>query len=476
MKVREVVIAEYKCAYLTEDGTPYIISWVNGIGNKAIPFPGNHKFIAADGGQYWMLFLKENGDVYTYQGGPLSLKHLQYDSTGKPFKAVAIECYFQAYFAIGEDGAVYGMGRNHYKFLGADTNLTLSKWTKLPNQPSVRFKTLTKGGATGSGQLVALTESGEVYTLKDNSTSWSKKLLPSPVQKVSASTNGFYVALIDGLPYGWGQRKYLGGVTGIITNYEALSGYWNLGEHKIIDIALNDNTTHFILEDNSLWGLGDNAQGEVGVGWELVNRKELYKGAWYVWNWINAVQPNYQSLAFISTPHQVAPDKKFSRVWGGGYYSYYKYAQDIDGNIYAWGRNKGGVIPNGVGISNESALPNAIDVLKPTLVDVFGSSTPAPSIFVPGTAFAGTDQLVVIKEVSTTLSGIATAGRSNNFSYKIERYEWKKISGPECVIESPNSAVTNVSKMTEGQYAFEFTVTDNNTATYTDIVTVTVSR
>lgn len=57
----------------------------------------------------------------------------------------------------------------------------------------------------------------------------------------------------------------------------------------------------------------------------------------------------------------------------------------------------------------------------------------------------------------------------------IEGYNWKKISGPESFnIEDPNSPATLVSNLIQGTYQFELTVTDDQGATGSAVVNVTV--
>lgn len=465
--IKEVVISEYECDFIKDDGTVWTDTWV-GTGAKVAQYNGNHQFVEGRGGLYNTILRKENGDVYVNIPQTQNLRFLQKDSAGTAFRAKAVECYMQTYFAVRDDGSIWSMGYNSYKWFGTNTGLILNEWNKIPGQPPVKFKSVYKGV-----QLIALTEDGAVYTLPDGSATWTKKSLPGPVRKMAVSAgNGFYVALINGAPYGWGQSRYLTGVTGNIVSYESLAEGWGLGG-TIIDIAANHNTIHYITDNGELWGFGDNAQGEVGVGWEIVNRRELYKGTQYVWNWIDATQPSYQGVAFVPKPVRIKPDKLFSRVWGGGTYAFYKYARDRDGNLYRWGRNKS-VVLGETAISNESAYPNALDLLSPTQFDPFAYFIPVTSlnVFVPGSVSAGND--IVASEDSVTLTGNAAPAGSPGFPYKIVTYQWTKLSGGSCVIESPGAATTRVTSLMTGVYVFELKVTDNNGATMTDTVMVTV--
>lgn len=470
MKIREVIPSEYKAVFIGEDGLAYANGWVGGTtGAKVLPYNGNHKFISGNGGLYNTLLLKENGDVYVNNQNSTDLKLLQYDVNGNEFYANAVECQMQTYFAIRTDGMIWMQGYNSSKWFGTDTNLILNKWNKIPGQPNVKFKAIVKGI-----QLVALTDDGIVYTLSNGSTNWVKKSLPGAVEKILANDNGTYIAIIKGLPVGWGQSRYLTGVTGTISTYKDLATDWGVTA-PLRDIALNANTVHFIDSEGKLWGMGDNAQGEVGNGWELINKQDLYKGKQYVWNWVSPITSAYQEIAFVPKPVHIRTDKLFTRVFGGGTYSYYKYAIDTEGKLYSWGRNKSVVLGNGVSITNESVLPNAIDVLTPIEVDPFTYST-GPSdllFFVPGTLSAGSDQ--VIDTNSVLLQGTATPSASKKFSYKIVSWEWTKKSGPSCKINSTgNAGEVAITEMSNGTYVFELKVTDDNTATMVDTVSITV--
>lgn len=477
--VREVVISEYKVAFIMRDSTVKAPFWASG-GTRLVDIPGGHKFAKGDGGLYNIMFLKANGDVYVHTDNTNNkpLTFLDLDDAGQPFKAIDIECYLRTYIAVRDDSTIWARSFNTYKWFGGDEDSVLSAWSKIPGQPAgVKFVKVTKGGETGSGYLVAIDKNGNVWLLADNSNTWVQKSLPGAVSEVHASLRGFYIAIIGGLPYGWGEGKYLGRPAGNISTYEPLADDWALAGRTIIDMAVNDNTTHYIDNLNDMYTLGDNAQGELGLGWEMVNRKELWLGRpntfWYVWDWKGATQPGYLPAAFVSIPQHVTPGRKYQRVFSGNYYAFYKYAQELGtGNLYNWGRNKGSVLINGRAISNESAISNAIDVLTPTLVDL-ATVTPGPTTFIPGSITAGPDHAA--NTSTTLLEGFAQPSRTSTWSQTITAFQWTKISGPTCTIVSPANDTTQITGMSAGTYTFVLKATDDNTATMTDTVVVTVA-
>ena len=89
----------------------------------------------------------------------------------------------------------------------------------------------------------------------------------------------------------------------------------------------------------------------------------------------------------------------------------------------------------------------------------------------PPVANAGSDQTITLPTNSVTVSGSGSDADGTVVSYV-----WTKISGPSSYnIVNPTSAVTAINGLVQGVYQFQLTVTDNNGATGTDIMQVTVN-
>jgi hypothetical protein len=87
------------------------------------------------------------------------------------------------------------------------------------------------------------------------------------------------------------------------------------------------------------------------------------------------------------------------------------------------------------------------------------------------TANAGQDQTITLPTNSTTLNGSGTDSDGS-----ITAYNWTKVSGPSgSSFGSPSSATTTVNGLVQGTYTFRLTVTDNQGATGSDDVVVTVN-
>ncbi len=90
---------------------------------------------------------------------------------------------------------------------------------------------------------------------------------------------------------------------------------------------------------------------------------------------------------------------------------------------------------------------------------------------IPPMVNAGTDKTVVPPMSSTLLDGTAT-----DLDGTIASYQWTKISGPATgILANATSAQATVSNLVQGDYLYEFKVTDNAGAVSKDTVDVTVA-
>lgn len=86
---------------------------------------------------------------------------------------------------------------------------------------------------------------------------------------------------------------------------------------------------------------------------------------------------------------------------------------------------------------------------------------------IPPKANAGLNQEIRLPRNSTGISG---AGSVDSDGY-IVKYQWTKISGPDCIILFPNRNETPVTNLSQGIYVFRLTVTDNaGDSGYDDII------
>src|SRR5215204_4764807 len=160
-------------------------------------------------------------------------------------------------------------------------------------------------------------------------------------------------------------------------------------------------------------------------------------------------------------------------------------ASDPDGSIasYSWSKVSGpagGTITSAASASTTvTGLVQGIYSFRLTVTDnggavatddVLVTVNTSTSTNQSPTANAGTAQTITLPASSVTLTG---SGSDPDGS--IASYAWSKIAGGTATINSPSSASTTVTGLVQGSYTFRFTVTDNQGATGTSDVNVTVN-
>jgi len=155
---------------------------------------------------------------------------------------------------------------------------------------------------------------------------------------------------------------------------------------------------------------------------------------------------------------------------------------DSDGTIvsYAWTKvsGVGGTITSPSSSSTTvTGLTTGPYVFRLTVTDDDGDTdiddvniTVLPEPNAAPVANAGSDQTITLPTSSVTLNGSSSTDSDGT----ITTYAWTKISGTGSTIASPSSASTNITGLTAGSYTFRLTVTDDDGATSTDNVSVTV--
>lgn len=84
---------------------------------------------------------------------------------------------------------------------------------------------------------------------------------------------------------------------------------------------------------------------------------------------------------------------------------------------------------------------------------------------------AGSDQTITLPASTVTLQGSATDSDGT-----IASYSWTQVSGPaQASITAPGAATTTVTGLVAGKYIFRLAITDNNSGSASDDVTITVN-
>jgi ribosomal protein L14 len=157
---------------------------------------------------------------------------------------------------------------------------------------------------------------------------------------------------------------------------------------------------------------------------------------------------------------------------------------DADGTIagYAWARVSGPATYT-LGTANAatttlSNLVQGVYTFSLTVTDNSGATatdnvivTVNAAVNQPPAANAGNNITLTLPVNSTTLNGSGTDADGT-----IVSYAWTRVSGPATfTLGTAGAATTTLSNLVQGVYTFRLTVTDNNGATGTDDVIVTVN-
>ncbi|XP_011500564.1 PREDICTED: dyslexia-associated protein KIAA0319 [Ceratosolen solmsi marchali] len=95
-----------------------------------------------------------------------------------------------------------------------------------------------------------------------------------------------------------------------------------------------------------------------------------------------------------------------------------------------------------------------------------------PATNMPPKADAGDDITIALPQTEAILNG----SRSKD-DFKIVFYYWEEIEGPSTVVfTSANKSVTNVTRLTKGDYSFKLTVTDDNGNKDSDLMKLKVTQ
>ncbi len=327
--------------------------------------------------------------------------------------------------------------------------------------------------------------------------------LPSPVKDISGGSMWNYALLTNGSLYGWAYYSaYLGiGNSGFAAEQGAktvpilLDGQLGF-PHPVASIYTNSAASYAILTDSTIWAWGDAACGAIGNGvelnWATYTTSPSPSGGTltpYNWDW-------GPGELLVQKPVQIAKGlHSFTNLWTSGSDVFYCYAEDVNGKLYSWGRNKGAVVGNGeigAGVSGYilATYPNSWDVPWVTAVNPFAltksvqttspfcvlnpAGSPCNSYAIPVTApptvSAGPNQNIT--GTTTTLNGVATGNGGSSINYIL----WTQVSGPNTPLIILNTGqVAQLTGLVTGTYVFQLKATDNNWRTNVSTVTITVN-
>jgi alpha-tubulin suppressor-like RCC1 family protein len=486
------------------------------------------KFVA--GGLHTGAAVDVNGNVYftgpnedgtmgngTTTGTASSFVQITTDSLGNPFTNVTNVVMANTQytgggtevatiFAIKADGTLWVWGSTQGGYRGNGTYGMIN--TRPVQVPFPAGTVITKVAVQNIA--IALDAAGNVWTWAGNggnnpllgNTSRANYetpqilSLPAPATDIAGGSYWSYALLNNGDLYGWGlYLGYMGvgaAASADWTNQPApllLNSGLNLPK-PISHISCNNTTTYVILSDSTMWAWGGNECGQVGAGYELnyatyTTNPSPVGGTLtpYAWDWdlSNAQCQQHK-------PVQIAPGiHNFVSLSEGTAAVFYKFAVDANGQLYSWGRNKSGVLANGVMDANPvngtiaSIYPNSWDVPYVTAINPFAATntqtiqTTSPyCLGNPGTSPcniytlpANTLPTALINGVkngseSVSATTVNLSGAASTDNVHISYYVWSQVSGPNTpVISIPSGVSVNIIGLTNGTYVFKLRCTDN---------------
>jgi len=368
-----------------------------------VAVPEDCRIVAVASGLHHSLAADSRGNVYAwganeagqegrgeFNGYYALPKQIVQDSLGNPFTGVVqVVCWSNfkgnGSGAVKSDGTVWVWGNTGGGLRGnGQEGQNNSRPVQVGMPAGVRIVKLVVGE-----DATALASDGSVWTwggygrkeyLGTGSSDYThphRVRLPQPAKDIAGNGMFNYALSVKGVLYGWGvYSAYMGVGKG---GFMASNFYLPLPRDLTVDLRLprriraistNSVSTHVILTDSTLWGWGDNAIGCVGNG------KELDFSAYrmpYAWDW-------GPGQLLQQSPVRLAPGvHNFTHVFGATAAVFYCYAETATGQLYSWGRNKAGVLGNGIMGATpeiEAKYPNSWDVPTVTAVDPFALKRP----------------------------------------------------------------------------------------------------
>jgi len=371
-----------------------------GIPGTILPLavPSNLTFTTAAGCLHGGAAVDMNGNVWSWGANDmgqvgngttstsevLTPVQIATDSAGNSFTGITkLLSYYAAnssegWYAVKSDSTLWVWGQTLQGMRGNGTagSTALTRPAQVPIPGNRKVMQIAAGDhlivlcsdstvwTCGGGQYGNAQNLGYAFTGNDYQTLHQLTTL-SGIRQIAGGGGFNYALKSNGTLYGWGYYGYYMGGTGGTNSPLAtptdLTSRLNL-PHPIKSIAVNMVCTHAILSDSSLWGWGDNAQGNIGIGTELNFATTTDP---YAWDY-------YPADLLQQSPVQVTTRKDFIAVYTAQPFVMFDYAQTANGQLYSWGRNKGGVLGNGiVGCSSDvvAKYPNSWDVTTPTPVN-----------------------------------------------------------------------------------------------------------
>jgi len=473
--ISNILTAEYRTAFLTKDSL--LKSQVNASSNlTTFTLPSGRKIVAVAGGFNSYRVIAVDGTVWTnYNDNTTNWVQASTDTLGNTVNnAWYMDARADTYIILRSDSSAW-LGGDDTLHIFHSTGGVQMKPTRL-SPVGMKIKKILLGG----NRIVALTTTGDVYEWVRNSLSTTpvQKTIPRQAIDIFNNQNDYSGCIIpdlgadqgSGYPFVWGQSFGVWGGSVGFTQPTSVKALWGLNT-PIKAISCNWNTTHVIDINNDMWANGFNTNGEVGNGTENANQYTYPTPYSWSFNNENFVGPIMVQIGAGIQWKKFSPSNTF--------FVFFKFAQDINGNWYFWGRDKALASSRGYLNLQEQFYPNALDITKPTLVVPLNFIRKTYNFQLP-TIGAGNNQNLTTSTGTLSMTGhpallINSTNTTDTLFYTVQSVLWTKVSGPAATITSPTNKTTTVTGLTNGTYVFQVLMTDNNGGTDTGRVQLNVA-
>lgn len=495
--IDDIIPGEYWCGYHTTDGHLWAINYGGGITDLTSALPGGLTITKA--AMCFNLFrvIASDGTIWqsTQYNQSLSWSQITTDSTGATItNAMWIDGYQDTYAFLRTDSSLwYGGNDNPGIFYTAGSQFM----RPTAMAPGVKFQ---KVKVSQYGVLAETSDSTKlyywaagagatqtaIYNFSGKGTgkvTWFDLSNGNPFSYVIFAVVQQSAGSPYGHPYAMGNdwSKWGAASAQSFSSFTDLYTQWGLTS-PVREICVNFQTTVFNDSAQNMYATGMNVQGEVGIGSEAVNSYYYvnYPTGFYGWDGVGGEYP-------VTGMHQIGIGVHWVHIFSNKFFTYYHGASDINDSLYFWGRNKTEVQPFGLAmnVSYNDSVPNALDVLSPTMGSPFAINSTKSLRWVRPAPSAGSNQTINTTSTTLTAGGhsallINVANSTDTVKYPYASYAWSYESGPAGItptIVSPSSKSTSVNGMTaNGVYIFKMVETNSNAGQDTANVKITVNN
>ncbi|HEY4112181.1 hypothetical protein [Puia sp.] len=214
------------------------------------------------------------------------------------------------------------------------------------------------------------------FSSKPNLTIPAAMVLPEPIVDIQGGADWSYAVGASGKIYVWG---YDGRYWGNSAQSQKLQCFDITASLKLPgtngQLSIGTQASYYLMPNGDAYAWGDNTEAQIGNGAEA--------------KFANGLAPWNGGLLWVFPPVKINPaGVSFVKLFTSIGDAFYVYAEDANGNLWVWGRNKGFVLWNGQGSTNsdtQAAQPNFWDVLAPMKIAGFGTiaTTTPPPVVIP---------------------------------------------------------------------------------------------